>query len=231
MSEEKTEEERPEETGETGVHTPWLVVIGSLIVAMSPAFFFANPLQLHMEGNSQSYWGIAVFASAILAGFAFFRDADFSWSRPRRFGVEVLAVFFIVSLVAMQVSLAVIFERWSSDMVGMRPVEELQKNIPLWAGCGFVAGLFWQGIFQRNFSPDTSAFVRVLLTAIAGVAVWAPFAINGGDNVVSHLLPSLAIGYALVAILNELGTPVWATMFWHGTFFAGLVWFRQALLL
>lgn len=229
MGESASNSDSGESSGATS--TPWFVVVLALVVAAAPAAFFANPMQLHMTGEMRAYWGIAVFSSAILAGLAFFRDAEFGYRQTTDYRAEVVAVAWVGTLVAMQAVLSVVFERWSSDMAGMRPVDELMRQLPLWTGCGVIAGLFWQGVFQRNFSDDASPIVRVGLTTLAGVAVWAPFAIHGSAEVASHLLPSLALGYLLAALLHELGTPVWATMLWHGGLFFGLVWFRQALLL
>lgn len=211
--------------------TPMPLIVAAIAVAAAPAFFFANPLHIHMSGEMHEYWGIAVFSSAILAGLAFFRDGDFMWTRTEKFGAPVVATAWMITFVLAQVSLAFIFERWSTDMDGLRPVAELQRQIPLWAGCGLVAGLFWQAIFQRNLSETLHPVARVAVTALAGTLLWAPFVIHGSDDVLTHLLPALAIGYLLVAAVNEIGAPIWSTMLWHAGWFAGLVWFRQALLL
>jgi hypothetical protein len=213
------------------VSTPWIVLVAAVAVAAAPGFFFGNPLHIHMVGEMREYWGIAVFPWAILAGLAFFRDGDFGYKAPHSRDTPVVAAMWLVTFIAIQVAMAIIFERWSSDMAGMRPVDELTRQVPLWAGCGFVAGLFWQGIFQRNFSTEMPAALRVGLTALAGVAVWAPFVLNGGAEVATHLLPAAALGYVLVAVVHEFGAPVWTTMLWHAGFFGGLVWFRQSMLL
>lgn len=211
---------------------PAVVLVG-ILAAMAPHFFFASPLQLHLDGNMKGWLGIAVWAPAVLAGLAFFNGVEFSGrvSEPR---LSPWRPFFLVMIPVVWVTfLGVLYADWWTNMGSMRPWGELQKVLPLHAGLAALQVLFWQGIVQERLGRSWPAAVRVGVVAALNVAVVAPFALHpaGMVDAVTHVIVPVGLGQFLIAFWAELGLRHRSTMIVAAAFGGAWIWFQQALLL
>ncbi len=205
----------------------------ALIAAAAPHFFFASPMQLHLEGNMKGWLGLIIWAPAILAGIAFFLGVEFS-GRVREVKNQQLANATLVLVpLAWIIFLALWFESWWTQMQGLRPMAELQKVLPLQAGLAALQVLFWQGIVQSHISPKVGPTGRVLIVVGLHVAITIPFVLHPSALVhpwADVIFPT-AVWSLLIALVAETGVPHRTTMAVAAIFGAAWVWFQQALLL
>lgn len=218
-------------TTETRLTKP-LAAIG-LIAAAAPHFFFASPLQLHLEGNMKGWLGLIVWAPAILAGIAFFLGVEFSGRvRPVKDQKLTNAALVLTPLVWV-IFLALWFEPWWTQMQGLRPMEELQKVLPLQAGLAALQVLFWQGIVQSHISSKVGPTGRVLIVVGLNVAITLPFLMHPSALIHpwAHVILPTAVSSLLIAVIAETGVQHRTTMLIAAIFGGAWIWFQQALLL
>ncbi len=220
-----------ESTSENRLTKP-LVAIG-LIAAAAPHFFFASPLQLHLEGNMKGWLGLIVWAPAILAGIAFFLGVEFSGRvRPVK-DVKVTNASLVLAPLVWLIFLALWFEPWWTQMQGLRPMEELQKVLPLQAGLAALQVLFWQGIVQSKINEQVGPTGRVLIVVGLNVAIALPFVLHPSALIhpwVDVIVPTL-VWSLLIAVVAETGAQHRTTMIVAAFFGGAFIWFQQALLL
>lgn len=218
--------------GENNRWLPAVVAVG-VIAAAIPNFIFPSPLQLHLEGNMRGWIGLAVWAPAVLAGLAFFQGVELServrepsdspWAHVMRLGAVMGWIVF----------LAVHFEPWWTQMGDLRPVDELQKALPLHAGLGALQVLFWQGIYQAGLAKAWTPAARMLGLAVLNAAVAAPFLMHASSMMdpMTHVVVPLVIWHVLLGVIAETGLSLRALMAFGAIFGGTWVWFQQALLI
>lgn len=214
---------------------PWVVTFVAVLAAAAPHFFFAPPLQLHMDGQLQAWLGIAIWAPAILAGVGFFFGVEFGRrgdgpyaSTPPATRTAVL----LLALLGYLLLAAVLHEpRWTG-MQALRPWGELRAALPLFAALGALRAIFWQGFVQDRVLGQHSVGARSAALLAMEVAVAAPFLLSGEPAIVAAgLLPLVAAEALAAALAFELGFTVRGVMAVRAAIGAAFVWFQQALLL
>lgn len=221
---------------ESGPSTNTLVIITvvAVLAAAAPHFFFAPPLQLHMEGQMQAWLGIAVWPSAILAAVGFFFGVEFGdryevsdiIEPPTRAAILVGALVGVLMLTA-----SLDTSRWTG-MDTMRPWEELQTVLPLFAGLGALRAIFWQGFVQHRALRGDGRVGRVLSIIILEMVVVLPFCFSADPQTVLTGLVPLVLAEALLGVTShEVGAPLRVTLLLRAVAAVAFVWFQQALLL
>ena len=201
-----------------------------ILVAALPHAFFPPPLHLHMIGHVDGFYGIAVWAPAILAGVAFFFGVEFGAHRPPdevRATPERRAAILAVACVVYVVALAEAFGLY--DLAPAQTPADLPLVMAMYAGLWAIESLFWQGVLQHHVLARRSSGARVLAVTVLPVLVLAPFAISG--EAVGAMLFAVALARYIAALAFELGSRVLSCMLLSAALGALFIWFQQVMLL
>lgn len=205
----------------------------AMIAATAPHFFFASPLQLHLEGNMKGWLGLAVWEPAVLAGVAFFVGVDLSGRVTDVKNTLIKNAALVVGPLVWVLFLALWFEPWWTNMGSMRPVGELQKVLPLHAVLAAMQVLFWQGVVQGALLNKMTPVLRVAGVVVLSTLVSLPFVHHPSSLIQPWTMVILprALWQLIIALIAETGAPHRATMAVALVFGGAWVWFQQALLL
>lgn len=209
-----------------------LIVLAAMVVAAAPHAFFAPPLQLHMEGALDGFYGISSWAPAILGGLAFFFGVEFGAKRADA-GLSVAArgTLLAVLLVVLAIVTAEVFESKWVQMAGLRPWEELRVALPMYAGLFALQSLFWQGFVQHRAAAPLSPALRVVVATLLPALLYLPFLLHGTTDAVLALTAVAALSHLAAALLYEAGFAVRACMAASALYGLMFIWFQQAMFL
>ncbi len=209
----------------------WMWAILAVVGASIPHFFFASPLELHLQHNFRGWIGIAVWAPAILGGMGFMLGADFDdriERPPNWFMASGMAAAFAPILYGMFIFL--LFPHLSSDMGDTRPWDELKKALPLYAGIGALQVPFWQGIIQQKLTSEWHPAARIAVLIVLEVLIFLPF-IRMTNIVDTGFIYVQAGAAGFAAAAYETGLSVKMMMLVRAIMGLAFVWFQQALFL
>lgn len=209
----------------------WAIALLAIVAAAAPHFFFPPPLRLHMQSVMQGYFGIAVWAPAILASVAFFVGTDLGTRLPSSHDPTLRTVALVLAPIAYAVALAAVLERYWSDMETMRPWGELLTALPMFAALHGLLAIFWQGLVQRRLLIDWPRPARWLTVVALELCIWAPFLVQAPQDFLGRLLPAMGLQAAIAAGLYEAGAPTWAAVLVRAIMGLAFVWFQQVMFL
>lgn len=208
------------------------ITVAATLIAAAPHAFFPLPFELHMHGLDDGFFGISIWSTAILAGFAFFFGADFSSRRTLDSArPETAAAVLVGAVVALAVTYGVIFENFWTDMTDRRPWGELRIALPLYAGLWALGTIFWQGFVQHVVCGALPRVVGVVAAVVGPVFVALPFFVQSDIDSVMRYLAAVCAGHLVTALTYALGFRVAAAALVGAGVGLLFVWFQQAVLL
>ena len=212
----------------------------AILVASVPLYFFRDPFQLHDAGLLKGFYGIAIWPSSILAGYAFYRSVAFTktTAKPLIEDITQRTVATIAVIVAVVMVLAQLFRSDYVGMAAMRPWDQLMIAIPMFGSLRFLETFFFQGMWQDKAVAEKSRPLRVVFTILAALVVHLGFILAIGESGFLFFPEQLygyvgvvMLGTGAIALLYEFGWALYLCAIVNLLFGAGLAWFRQGVFL
>lgn len=214
--------------------------IFAMIVASVPLYFFRDPFQLHDAGLLKGFYGITVWPSSILAGYAFYNGVLFTRAtkRPLIQDPTKRAVATIAVVMAFVMLLSQMFRSDHVAMENMRPWGELATALPLFGVLKLLETFFYQGIWQGDVLAKKPLGLRLGGVALAVLVVHLGYIIAIGDTgflfypeQLWGYVGALIVGGLAIAAVFEFGWPLYICGGVNALFGIAIVWFRQGVFL
>lgn len=208
----------------------WAVALGAVAVAAAPHAFFPPPLHLHMRGHLDGFYGISLWAPAILAGVAFFFGVEMGARcdvDKERWPSGTRATFLVIAFIVYIVALAASFEFY--ELVPRDVSPTLGFTMLMYGGLWALESIFWQGFLQHRVSTELPSWRRILNGTVLPVLIVLPFGLS--DAPVGGMILASALSHFIAATSFELGYRVLVCMAIHGALGVLFIWFQQVLLL
>lgn len=202
----------------------WLA-IGALVAAAAPHFFLDPPLTFFAHENTSGWLGLSIWAPAFLAAVALFVGADAAGrsERPLTQSVDVR----MAAALSLPIIVAVALGQINFEGYQNISWDTLSWVAVVYAGIFAVGALYWQAMVQREILAGWSPLVRPIVIAAAAALLWLPLWTNHPFEQVGELMAEHAIAHLAVAVLFELGLPVYACMASAAAIGVGFAWAHQ----
>lgn len=238
MSKKNSTQSKKSEDERKAIDSVGLALV-AVAVAAAPLFFFENPIALYDAGISKGFYGIAIWPSSVLAGYAFYHAVGLG--RIDQALVDDPSKRTLAVITTMVIATMVMAQWFRGDYVGMenfRPWDALKIALPMFVALRALDAVFFQGVWQKHVLKNASRAVRLITTPLLAVVVHLGFifAIVEESFVfrpeeITGYVGGTGFGVFVAALCFELGVPVWACALIHGAFGFAFVWFQQGILL
>lgn len=204
------------------------LALAAVIAAAIPNYFFTTPFRLYTEGTMKGFYGLSIWAPALLAAAAFFAGVDyFDRQAPARRSLDAATIFAPL--------LWILFvSQWFPGQwqtITMPNWDMLLKAMPLYGALFAMQVLFFQGMLQQYVLGTKHRFFRAFLPGIVAGLILLPCARHMVDFQTAFqefLLPAF-VHQSILSGLIESGATLLRVM--GVAFVMGVAWiyFQQGI--